>query len=101
MNRDPNCSRCGDFQDLHLITIPYEGGSGPGRILVYCEACRETSGLAFGTSIPLDAVTTEVFLSLYRNNMTGSDPETASAIVFGEVDPTTVLKAEELMAQQE
>lgn len=67
---------------------------------MYCEACRETSGLAFGTSIPLDAVTTEVFLGLYRDNMTGSDPETASEIVFGKVDPRTVLKAEELMAQQ-
>lgn len=101
MNRHPNCSRCGGFKDLHLITTPYEGGAGPGRILVYCEACRETSGLAFGTNIPLHAVTTEVFLGLYRNNMTGSDPETASEIVLGEVDPTIVLKAEELMAQQE
>ncbi len=100
MTPGTSCSRCGDARNLHLVTIPYEGRSGPGRILVYCASCRTSLANGLGVSIPLEEVTADVFLDLYSANKTASDPLTAAEIVFGVADPELVRAAQVLLEDQ-
>jgi hypothetical protein len=65
------------------VTLPYQLGRRPGRLLAYCDRDREEKGRAILVAMPLDYVTDDVFVSLYRDGWTESDPETASGIIFG------------------
>jgi hypothetical protein len=83
MKDSPTCSRCGASRGLNLVTLHYSIDSPSGRILVYCAPCRENYRDHIGESIPLEQVSKEGFLELYRSNKTSSDPQTAVEIVFG------------------
>jgi hypothetical protein len=76
------CSGCGD-QAVWAVTLPYQRGRRPGRLLAYCDRDREGKGKAIRVAIPLDYVTDDLFVAFYRDRWTESDPETASLIIFG------------------
>jgi hypothetical protein len=92
-----NCSRCGSLDELHLVTIPYEENSGPGRGLVYCRACRIEMADLIDVDIPIEMVSHAVFLDLYRKGSMSSDPLTTVEMVFGKVDPDLVKQAQSLL----
>jgi hypothetical protein len=75
-------------------------GRSSGRVLVYCAMCRENYRDYIGKSIPLELVSKEVFLELYRTNRTSSDPQTAVEIVFGKDDFNLVCEAMRLLSLQ-
>lgn len=80
------CSGCGAGGGLHLVVAGQPPGSSfPGRLLTYCPRCRSHPELTspVSVSIPLELVTPELFLGLYRLKVTESDPEQATQIVFG------------------
>lgn len=89
MNR--RCSSCGGQQDLTLVTsgdYSADGDPPAGRILLYCRPCREErDGSWFLSIIPLQLVDEDLFVDLYRKGLTGSDPEIAADIVFGQPRP--------------
>lgn len=91
------CSSCGETKDLYLVTKRFEDSSKEGRILLYCTKCREEKGHNLGISIPLEEVTREVFLDLYIQGETQSDPETAVEIVFGDSEHDLVGLAKQIM----
>ena len=95
----PHCSRCGSLESLRLVTLLYGETSEAGRVLVYCPQCRNVFKDTIGVSIPLKSVTTEIFLDLYRNGKTASDPLTAVGIVFGNPDPDIIRKAQFILNQ--
>jgi len=99
MSRLAKCSSCGSSRDLHLVTAPYSPESDEGRTLVYCLACRNESNILFGVSIPIELVTPDVFLHLYRLGKTSSQPDTAVEIVFGEIDQRLIEQANQIRAQ--
>ena len=75
------CSSCGvDAQ--WLVTMPHEP-DGPGRLLVYCTACRISKSGTVAVSIPLSMADDDTFVALYRDGLTKSDPDLATLIVFG------------------
>lgn len=92
-----SCSRCGSLDELHLVTIPYEGDSGLGRGLVYCRACRIEMANRIDVDIPIKMVSHAVFLDLYRKGSVASDPFTTVEMVFGKVDPDLVKQAQSLL----
>ena len=83
-----------------MITIPYDEVSAAGRVLVYCEDCRQGYASNIDVCIPLESVTSEIFLGLYAKNRTASDPLTATEIVFGFTDREIISKASEIWAEQ-
>lgn len=92
-----NCSSCGSQDGLHLVTIPYEEHRTPGRVLVYCTACREVVADRIGETIPLAKVSRGVFLDLYRSGKTASDPFTAVELVFGRTDADLIREAQAIL----
>ena len=100
MKDSPTCSRCGASRGLNLVTLHYSIDSPSGRILVYCAPCRENYRDHIGESIPLEQVSKEGFLELYRSNKTSSDPQTAVEIVFGKKDFNLVREAMRLLSLQ-
>ena len=97
----PHCSSCGSREDLHLVTVLIWEPEVPGRILVYCPRCRENVADKVDVNLPLAEVDVEVFVRLYRDGKTGSAPDTAAEIVFGEALPDAVRGAEEALLQNE
>ena len=94
------CSRCDNPENLHLVTVPYEPGSEPGRLMLYCADCRSELRSHLAVSIPSELVTPELFLGLYRLGKTRSEPHTACEIAFGKEDQRIIQQASELLAQQ-
>ena len=76
------CSGCGD-PAVWAVTLPYQRGQRPGRLLAYCDRDREDKGEAILVALPLTCLTDDLFVSLYREGWTESEPEFASQIVFG------------------
>lgn len=87
------CSRCGARRGLRLVTLRYSEREKAGRLLLYCDGCREQMFHLIGVELPIEDVTDQTFLDLYRAGLTGSEPEMASAIVFGERRTDTVCQA--------
>ena len=62
MKTEATCSRCGGAdvsaagKGLSLVTIPYDGGQGAGRILVYCRSCWTDMAELVAEVIPLEMV---------------------------------------------
>ncbi len=92
-----NCSSCGCQEGLHMVIIPYEENRTPGRVLVYCGACREVVADRISEAIPLAKVSRGVFLDLYRSGKTASDPFTAVELVFGRSDTDLVREAQGIL----
>ena len=72
------CSRCGADADW-LVTQPYNPPTRAGRVLAYCDGCREVYRDRLGVVLPWqlfmdhpDAVLT----SLYESGCVGTDPQT-------------------------
>ena len=86
----PTCSRCGSPHELHLVTLRTAGLSAPGRLLVYCPRCRDEYSPHIGVDVPIEDVTVETFVGLYRDGTTESAPETAARIAFGRPAPEAV-----------
>tara|TARA_B100000446_G_scaffold175907_1_gene187104 strand:- start:7804 stop:8172 length:369 start_codon:yes stop_codon:yes gene_type:complete len=105
MKTEASCSRCGgaDASDpgkgLSLVTIPYDGGQGAGRILVYCRSCWTDMAEHVAEVIPLEMVSPGVLLDLYRTGKTTSDPFTACELLFGRAEPELVREAQVLISQ--
>ena len=105
MKTEATCSRCGgaDASDpgkgLSLVTIPYDGGQGAGRILVYCRSCWTDMAEHVAEVIPLEMVSPGVLLDLYRTGKTTSDPFTACELLFGRAEPELVREAQVLISQ--
>ena len=90
---DRRCSSCGKAEDLSLVIGGYSPGGMAGRILLYCETCKANRPESLAVSIPVELVTEEVFVDLYRHGWTESDPAQAAKIVFGEAQPNTAARA--------
>lgn len=105
MKTEACCSRCGCAdvsaagKGLSLVTIPYDGGQGPGRILVYCRDCWAGMAEQVAEVIPLEMVSPGVLLDLYRTGKTTSDPFTACELLFGCVKPELVREAQVLISR--
>lgn len=105
MKTEATCSRCGGAdvsargKGLSLVTIPYDGGQGPGRILVYCRDCWTEMAGHVAEVIPLEMVSPGVLLDLYRTGKTTSDPFTACELLFGRAEPELVREAQVLISQ--
>ena len=76
------CSSCGE-QARWAVTLPYNPDDRAGRLLAYCQVCREraTSGLA----IPLEFMTDDLFVALYEKGFTASLPDVTTETIFGQV----------------
>ena len=83
----PHCSLCGSTDDLHVATVLMCGPVHPSRVLVYCPECRAELSHMLGSDVPLTDVDVELFVGLYLDGKTESDPETAAESVFGEPFP--------------
>ena len=94
---DFKCSSCGKTDGLQLVTMKPHDHFKEGRILLYCIKCRKGNGHNIGVSIPHEEVTREVFLDLYIDGETQSDPKTAVEIVFGQKERDLVGQAEQIM----
>ena len=100
MKGTPICSRCGSSINLNLVILPYLVESPSGRVLVYCDQCREDYKGYIGKSISLEKVSKKTFLELYRSGLTTSDPQTAVEIVFGKEDFELIHEATRLLSVQ-
>lgn len=89
------CSSCGVDAEW-LVTMPHEP-NGPGRLLVYCTACRIGRFGTVAVSIPLSMIDDGTFVALYCEGMTESDPEFASEIVFGVLREDLVERASHIL----
>ena len=90
------CSRCGNLENLNLVTLRYNDTDSAGRILLYCNSCRQRAKLRIGVNIAIEEVTPEIFLDLYRTKQTTSDPAIAVDIVFGESNSLLVREVERI-----
>ena len=71
---------CGQEPATWLVTAPYNGQSGIGRVLVYGHACRASKAQALWVAIPLAIIRDlpSIVLDLYRFGLTESDPPTVA-----------------------
>ena len=95
------CSRCGARYELALVTLRYSQHEPGGRVLLYCPQCRTDFSNHIGVCIPLDDVTDDVFLELYRTGNAESDPSIAVRMVYGEDRPELVRAAGLLLPPDE
>ena len=95
------CSRCGSSERLNLITLMHSPPEIAGRTLLYCADCRKELSNRIGVSIPIDDLTPEAFLELYRDGKTESEPSTAVMIVFGEENQPLVEAAKKLLSDKD
>jgi len=76
------CMRCGSGPATFLVTALYAPGSaGPGRLLIYCDACRLDMSAAIWLAVPLallNLALDEIMIALYRDGLTESEPHTAA-----------------------
>ena len=110
--RAVSCSGCGntDINSLAVVLAGCPSFMGmPLRILVYCRSCRDPAArrAPFALAVPLADASEELLLSWYRDDnnpseskyaKTESDPEVASALVFGEARPDFIEKAKAAIA---
>jgi hypothetical protein len=80
MNKPVKCSRWGSKSPLNLVSLRYNTEDESGRLLVYCPKCSNDFSSQIDINIPLDNVTDEVFIDLYRTNKTSADPITAQRL---------------------
>jgi hypothetical protein len=77
------CARCGERAATVLVT----GGqrsSAPGRILLYCDNCREEFQALLEVVLPLDVVQADpagILSALYRGGATRSDPDQVADMI--------------------
>ncbi len=80
------CASCGG-KAAYVVTLAYEIGERGGRLMPYCESCRDDSRfvqVAIPTDVDDDCLGV-VIESLYRHGWTNSDPETASELLGIEI----------------
>ena len=96
MSRSVPCSSCNETAQW-LVTLPYQYDRRPGRVLAYCTRCRLEKEQSVLVSIPIELVSDEVFVALYREGFTESVPDYASEIVFGVERPDLVRRVVEYL----
>ena len=96
MSRDVPCSSCNETAEW-VVAYSYDGERAPGRILAYCTRCRREKEQSVLVSIPIELVSDEVFVALYREGFTESVPDYASEIVFGVERPDLVRRVVEYL----
>ena len=84
-----SCSRCGNSQNLSLVSVPNDKVAAgdekvqEGRLLVYCARCvNETFPMLYLT-IPLELVNYEGLIAIYQSGYTSSDPDTFVNVILG------------------
>jgi len=80
------CASCGD-EAAYLVTLAYDRGKRGGRLMSYCESCRDNSQFV-QVAIPLDideATLRTAIQALYAHGWTESDPLTASQLLGIEI----------------
>lgn len=85
------CSSCGQPAEW-LVTVGYNGDR-TGRVLAHCTDCRK-GDIPTLVSVPLELVDENMFVDLYRLGYTGSTPDVAAEIVFGEPRPEAAARAQ-------
>ena len=95
------CSRCGSSSELNVVTVRYDSECEAGRLLVYCDVCCTDFTRQIGVSIPLEKITTEMFLNFYRTGKTSSDPLTTSEIVFGHINRELINEVEQILHKKD
>lgn len=69
--------RCGEDDADWLVTAPYAGGRGPGRLLAYCDGCRDEVRRDLWVAIPMCLLGDDpaaTLLPLYEAGLTESNP---------------------------
>ena len=76
------CGSCGD-EAAYLVTLAYERGVRGGRLMSYCESCRDSSQFVqVALPLDIDEVTLRTGIqALYAQGWTDSDPQTASELL--------------------
>lgn len=83
---EKQCASCGG-KAAYVVTLAYEIGERGGRLMPYCESCRDDSRFV-QVAIPVDIdddCLRVVIESLYRHGWTNSDPEIASELLGTEI----------------
>ena len=78
-----SCNRCGDSAATWLVTMRHPGNPA-GRLLAYCDDCRENRDGPVHVAIPYSivrAVPDLVLGALYEQHLTESDPDVAAEVV--------------------
>lgn len=79
--------------------MQYDRAQPAGRLLVYCARCREE--MRPDISIPMELMSGELFLKLYKQGFTSSAPDMAAKMVFGGAVPGGVVEsAQAVLAQK-
>lgn len=80
------CGSCGD-EAVYLVTLAYDRGKRGGRLMSYCESCRDNSQFV-QVAVPLDideATLRTLIQALYAHGWSESDPKSASELLGIEV----------------
>lgn len=80
---DVSCSRCGASAVTWLVTMRHPG-SPAGRMLAYCDDCREDRDGPVHVAIPYAIVREApdlVLGALYEQHLTESDPDVAADVI--------------------
>jgi len=83
-NMDPNCNRCGTGEPTWLVTMRYIPNGRAGRLLAYCDRCREDRAEHVYVAIPYEIVRQApdlVLGTLYEQQLTESEPHTAADVI--------------------
>ncbi len=93
------CSRCSAIRWLHVVIMQYDRAQPAGRLLVYCARCREE--MRPDISIPVELMSADLFVRLYKLGLTSSAPDMAAKLVFGSSVPGgAVENAQAVLAQK-
>jgi hypothetical protein len=80
------CGSCGD-EAVYLVTVAYARGKRGGRLMCYCESCRDNSQFV-QVALPLDideATIRTLIQALYAHGWSESDPQTAYEVLGIEI----------------
>jgi len=79
--------RCGEHDADWLVTAPYTGSQGPGRLLAYCDGCRDEARRDLWVAIPMCLLGDDpaaTLLPLYQAGLTESNPRLIAESLLAE-----------------
>ncbi len=81
---EPACMACGHQAARWLVTWPYGQKTGPGRLLAYCDRCREERRDLLWVAMPMSLLEIDdeaVLLQLYADGLVSTDPEAVADLL--------------------
>ncbi|WP_433165083.1 hypothetical protein [Kribbella sp. CA-247076] len=82
-SRRRTCSRCGGLADW-LVVARYNLSTQTGRLLIYCDRCKQDVANRLGAVLPLSLLDDDpntVLSLLYKHKATASAPESAAGVI--------------------